>query len=124
MTVVYGTQSVVLCYDSSGKQIYFADTIKVKDLETEWLSWITHVGAHGFLETENLSQLWSETDMVAGGSERFDIAGFEDGGSAQAEEFGRPGKARKSQEMCSSLHAPPYRLQKGTSQDFSTLILA
>lgn len=105
MTVVYGTQSVVLCYDSSGKQIYFADTIKVKDLETEWLSWITHVGAHGFLETENLSQLWSETDMVAGGSERFDIAGFEDGGSAQAEEFGRPGKARKSQEMCSSLQA-------------------
>ena len=55
--------------------------------------------------TENLSQLWSETDVVAGGSERFDIAGFEDGGRAQAEEFSRPGKGIKSQEMCSPLEA-------------------
>lgn len=38
-------------------------------------------------------------------SERFDIVDFEDGGRAQAEEFWRPVKARKSQEMCSPLEA-------------------
>ena len=54
------------------------------------------MGAHGFLKTENLSQLWSETDVVAEGSGRFNIVGFEDCGRAQAEEFGRPVKARNS----------------------------
>ena len=44
MTVVYGTQSVALCYDSPGKQIYFADMIKVKDLETGQLVWVIQVG--------------------------------------------------------------------------------
>lgn len=82
----------------------------------ELLMWVCTWGSQ---ETENLSQLWSETDMVAGGSERFDIAGLKMVGAHKLRNLGGLAKLEKAKKC-----APPYRLQKGTSQDFSTLILA